>query len=116
FVYPSLLTPQISIPYNQIVPSRMKIGSYFLLSDSDIKDYKVSIVSKTLTPLKDRNLYLGAIDSYSHKWTKLWGWKKSENKLFWFSTWIDVEKKPLSVANTLRIPTSVLEKLNAADE
>ncbi len=114
-LYPNTLTSQKNILLDFNLPAKTRAGTFFVLPRASLKNYFAYIGNKTLTVLSDKDVYFGAISLDTPQWTQVWGWKKSENEMEWFGTWIEVEKLPLSVATKLRIPASIVKELDEAD-
>lgn len=116
FFYPYPTSLELHVEKNLPLASTMAAGSFFTLDNELFSEYAVYVGTSRLSQIQERKLLLGAISLNKQRWAQVWGWKVSNGKYEWFKKWIEVKKLPLSQGNLLQIPTSILKKLQAADE
>lgn len=95
------------------LPNTINAGTFFVLPLSDFKTF----VNKTeLTPVHDKKQNLGVIGLRDPKTSAVWGWRRSKFQYEWFLIPVRVEKTSLKQASFLRLPQSVIQSLDQADE
>lgn len=125
FSSPQILTPINRIEITPVIDSSlaevMSSGSFFVIPSKENEGFQIRIGKDILTFSKNHKHLIGAIALNPHSWTSLWGWRNRPSgadptTFQWFQKWVKVDKPPLNLANPLRLPAAVIQKLDSADE